>query len=75
MFPSTPCTNYRTKDDSEFSDVTNHTILDTAHLSCTTSGKNQFELVTASLNHVLSTWKDSTPQPLLEFPIFPPDGL
>ena len=41
------------------------------HLSCTTTDKNQFELVTASLNHVLPTWNGSTPWPLLEFPIFP----
>ena len=37
------------------SDVTNHAIPDTVHLSCTTSSKNQFDLVTASLNHVFST--------------------
>ena len=47
------------------SDVTIHVIPDTVHLLYTTSSKNQFELVTASLNHVLSTWKDSSPQPLL----------
>ena len=43
--------------------------------TCPTTCKNQFELVTASLNHVLSVRKHSTPWPLLEFPIFPPDGL
>ena len=57
------------------SDMTSHAIPDTVHFSCITAGKNQFELITASLNHVLSTWKDSTSWTLLEFPIFPPDGL
>ena len=57
------------------SNVTSHAIPDTVHLLCATTGKNQFELVTASLKHVLSVWKDSTPWFLLEFPIFPPDGL
>ena len=33
----------------------------------------QFELVTASLNHVLAMQNGSTPWPLLEFPIFPPN--
>ena len=32
----------------------------------TTTGKNQFELVTASLNHVLPTQNSSTPWPPLE---------
>ena len=57
------------------SDTKSHAISNTTHLSCTTTSKNQFELVTACLNHVLSMRKDSTPQPLLEFPIFLPDGL
>ena len=57
------------------SDVTSHAIPNTVHLSCTTTSKNQFELVTASLNHVLSMQKYSTPWPLLEFSIFPLDGL
>ena len=43
--------------------------------SCATTGKNWFELVTASLNHVLPTRNDSTPWPLQQFPIFPPDDL
>ena len=41
-------------------DMTSHAIPDTVHLSCMTTSKNQFELVTASLNHVLFTQKDST---------------
>ena len=45
------------------------------HLSCTTTGKNWFELVTASLNHVLPIRNGSTPRPLLGYPIFPPDDL
>ena len=57
------------------SDATSHTFPDTVHLSCATTSKNQFELVTASLSHVISMQKDSTPQPLLAFPIFLPDGL
>ena len=47
----------------------------TIHLSCTTTGKNQFELVTASLNHVLPLWNGSSPRPPLEFSIFPQDDL
>ena len=39
------------------SDATSHTIPDTVHLSCATTSKNQFELVTDSLNHVLSMWR------------------
>ena len=42
------------------SDVTNHTIPNTVHLPCATAGKNHFELVTASLNHILSMQMDST---------------
>ena len=57
------------------SDMTSHAILDNVYLSCTTTSKNQFELVTASLNHVLSMWKDSASQPLLQFPISLPDYL
>ena len=36
----------------------------TVHLSCATTGKNQFELVTASLNHVLPMQNGGTPWPL-----------
>ena len=57
------------------SDIASQAIPDTVHLSCATTGKNHFELVKSSLNHVFSMWKDSTPWPLLEFLIFPPDGL
>ena len=39
-------------------------------ISSTTTGKNWFELLTASLNHVLSCGNDSTLWPLLVFPIF-----
>ena len=52
-------------------DVTSHAIPDTVHMSCTTTSKNQFELVTASLNHGLSMWKDSTPQPPARISHFP----
>ena len=43
------------------SDMIRHTIVDTVHLSYTTTSKNQFELVIASLKHVLSRQKDSPP--------------
>ena len=43
------------------SDMTSHAIPHTVHLSCTTTGKNQFGLVTDSLNYGLFMWKDSTP--------------
>ena len=55
------------------SDATSYTIPDTVHLPCATTNKNQFELVTASLNHVLSMQKITWP--LLEFPISLPDDL
>ena len=42
----------------------------TVHLSCTTTGMNRFELVTASLNHVFPMRNGSTPWLLLEFLIF-----
>ena len=55
-----------------WSDATSHAI---PFKSCATTGKNWFELVTASLNHVLPTWNDSTPWPPQQFPIFQPDDL
>ena len=53
-----------------WSDATSHAI---PFKSCTTTGKNRFELVTASLNDVLPMRNDSTPWPPQQFPIFPPD--
>ena len=55
-----------------WSDVTSHAI---PVKSCATTGKNQFELATASLNHVLPTWNGSTRWPPLVPLIFPPDDL
>ena len=45
------------------------------YLTCATTGKNLFELVTASLNDVLPMRNGSTPWPPLEPLIFPPDDL
>ena len=39
------------------SDVTGHAIPDTLHLSYATTSKNQFEIVTVSLSHILSMQK------------------
>ena len=43
--------------------MTSHAIPNTVHLSYATTSKNQIELVTASLNHVLSMWKDNVTGP------------
>ena len=51
-----------------WSDATSHAI---PFKSCATTGKNQFELVTASLNDVLPMRNGSTPLPLLKSPYFP----
>ena len=51
-----------------WSDATSHAI---PFKSCTTTGKNRFELVTASLNDVLPMWNGSTPRPPLKPLIFP----
>ena len=55
-----------------WSDATSHAI---PFKSCATTGKNQFELVTASLNDVLPMRNGSTPRPLLKPLIFLPDDL
>ena len=55
-----------------WSDATSHAI---PVNSCATTGKNQFELVTASLNDVLPMRNGSTPWPPLKPLIFPPDDL
>ena len=51
-----------------WSDVTSHAI---PFKSCITTGKNRFELVTASLNDVLPMRNGSTPRPPLKPPYFP----
>ena len=51
-----------------WSDATSHAI---PFKSCTATGKNQFELVTASLNDVLPMRNGSTPRPPLKPPYFP----
>ena len=56
-----------------WSDAASHATQLTCHVQKLAT--NQFELVTASLNHVLPMQKGSTPWPLLEFPIFPSDDL
>ena len=55
-----------------WSDATSHAI---PFKSCATTGKNRFELVTASLNDVLPMQNGSTPRPPLKPLIFPPDDL
>ena len=50
-----------------WSDATSHAI---PFKSCATTGKNQFELVTASLNDVLPMRNGSTPRPPLKSPQF-----
>ena len=51
-----------------WSDATSHVI---PFKSCAATGKNRFELVTASLNNVLPMRNGSTPRPLLKPPYFP----